>query len=179
MSIIQERPRVQKQKSYDSRPQDHGDAASEHARNFGRNAKDYRSTRTANRLGQASALAVDLDQGLEEHIKWGTPMEQQRAADMILSLNGYDDLIKPELDDEYPREYEAGALLGNDYDIDPSSYHPDHNISPEEVGVMSSRAIRQYYAEAATLDPETDDDTSDYWQNGVHITNQPPVGTTR
>ena len=174
MSIVERIP--QRTKDFDPRTQDHGTRGTKRLRKIW-----FTAERHEDRLATTEHGKQDLMQGLEELAKYGTPKEQEMAANLLLTSNGYLEEVISEPSDYSTTSPEEPVLTWEDFDYDqePSSYHPDHNVIPEEVGAMSARAIRGYYERAATLDHDPDDDHGDWVDDGVRITNRPPAGTTK
>ena len=151
MSTIEVTP--QKQKEYDGRKQDHGDAASQKGHFKDRYEASFDRRAAEKKLDEQ--LHLSLDEAVDLH-KWVTAEELEAAADAIL-----DELY----DDGFPvEEIEAGDYFGYDDDIEGAiDINQDGFLTEADLGLRSRHEISKLIAQRATLDVDFDryDDMGD------------------
>ena len=151
MSIIESS--LQKQKEYDGRKQDHGDAASQkgHFKDKYEATFDHRAAEK--KLDEHLRLSLDEATDLYKQV---TPEELEAAADAIL-----DEFY----DDGFPVEgIDAGDYFGYDDDAeDAVDINQDGFLTEADLGLRSKHEIAKLMAQRATLDPDFDryDDMGD------------------
>lgn len=146
MSIIEIAP--QKEKTYDNRKQDHGDAASRrgHYKDLYEESFDQRGRKKRDAESLKAAFQDDMSE-IDDFYQPTTPAQLEAEADKILANK--------------PEETATEIVVDYEEDDEPVEVHHYEHPTVENFDLPSRHEIRKRMAQRATLDPEFDSEGDD------------------